>query len=333
MDQGSPGAHCLPFRQHTRPNKRAHPLRRAKLEQKKEKRGYAKTQGAMSEPALMTLHPLACRPCHCDFPDACDCGEESDNSSTEQITPFPVLLVASASHNGLPLPAAVIVGLLLTLVAALSVFVAGAACAALLVDASVALYRNKKWSETCGPRATALASEIERRLLADVPQARVMFDVDDAVALHMERDRPRSIAQTLWHIGTGKCDVDTGKVMELYVMTSANGDTAVYVGEQVRRVWTRLFEAPHGRGLWGSAFSGKAHYPLGSVALFRAVKHIDGLYAFLGVGEDADRVRHHFRLRSEALWRRCEGVRKAAQRRARAPPGPPQPPTLLWRAA
>lgn len=287
----------------------------------------------MSKSALMTLHPLACRPYHCDFPDACDCGEDSGNSSTEQITPFPVLPVTPASHNGLPLPAVVIVGLLLALVAALSVFVAGVACVTLLVDALAALYRNKKWSETCGSRAAALASEIKRRLLADAPQAQVMFDVDDAVAHSMERDRPRSIAQTLWRIGTGKCDADSGKVMELYMMTSANGDTAVYVGAQVRRVWTRLFEAPHGRGLWGSAFSGKAHYPLGSVVLFRAVKHIDDLYAFLGIGGDADRVRHHFRLRRESLWRRCEGVKKAAQSRARAPPGPPQPPTLFWRAA
>ncbi|AVK76728.1 hypothetical protein pmac_cds_40 [Pandoravirus macleodensis] len=157
-----------------------------------------------------------------------------------------------------------------------------------------------------------------------------MFDADDAVARHMERNRPCSMARTLWRIGADKADVDTGKVMELYVMTSAEGDTAVYAGAQVRRVWTRLFEAPHGRGLWGSAFFSKARDALGSVVLFCAVKHIDDLYMFLGIGEDADRVRHHFRLRREAPQRRRYGAaKKATQRKAH---GPPQPPTLFWRS-
>lgn len=284
----------------------------------------------MHKAPLIGLHPLACPPYHCDFSEPRDCGEDDDHSSTEQITPFPALPTTSALQNGWTVPIVVSVGLFLALVAALSVFVVGPVCAALLVDALIASYRDKKWHDACESRAAALVSEIERRLLADAPQARVMFDIDDAVAQHMERNRPLSMAHTLWRMCTNKTG-DAGKVTELYVMTSPEGDEAVYAGAQVRRVWTRLFEAPHGRGLWGSAFCGEAHYPLGSIVLFRAVKHIDDLYAFLGIGEEADRVRHHVRVRRDALWRRRDAAKKAARRALRAACGPPRPPTLFSR--
>ncbi|WBR14212.1 hypothetical protein pkur_cds_37 [Pandoravirus kuranda] len=289
----------------------------------------------MDETSLVTPpHPLARLPYRHDLSDPCDRGEDDHHHPrAEQVTPFPDLPTTPDPQYGWTLPVVVTCASVLALVVALSVFAAVALCAMLLADALVALYRTKRWSYTCESRAVVLASEIERRLLADAPQARVMFDMDDAVAHHIEKDRPQSVTQTLWNACVANPS-DDGRAMELYVMTSAEGDAAVYTGAQVRRAWTRLFEAPHGRGLWGSAFCGRAQYHLAPVVLFRAVKHMDDLYDFLGIGKEPNRVRHHFHLRQEAkqaVWRRRDAAKRAALQKERALRGPPRPPTLFSR--